>query len=64
MGYRYSDPTANNAIGSVDREWRYMERLAKTIRESKNTDWAEAQKQKFTGIFARLLTDPDEDADA
>ena len=55
----YKDPTLDNAIGSVDKEWRQMASLAVTIREGKcNPSWAEEQSKRFTGIFRRLLNDP------
>jgi hypothetical protein len=57
--YSHSDPTANRAIGSADREWLSMVRLAYRFR----TDPRMAEKipdpgRVFTGIFRRLLTDP------
>ena len=58
MNHR-SDPTANQAIGSVSREWNRMAALAEKIRENPYSDWAQAQRRRFTGIFRRLLDDPD-----
>lgn len=55
MMYRRSDPTANQAIGAVSREWNKMERLAEQIRKNPYSDWSLAQSRKFTGIFKRLL---------
>jgi len=55
----YSDPTANAAIGSVDKEFRAKQKLAvrlKALRlDGKLSDKTlnEARKE-FTGIFARL----------
>lgn len=57
MGYR-SDLTANQAIGSVNREWNKMVKLDIKIRESNYYEWAERESRRFTGIFKRLLTDP------
>ena len=53
-----ADPTANAAIGSVSREWNQMVRLALHIRQSGNSEWAERESRRFTGIYKRLLTDP------
>ena len=57
MNHR-ADPTANVAIGSVSREWNQMVRLALRIRQSGNSEWAERESRRFTGIYKRLLTDP------
>lgn len=57
MNHR-ADPTANAAIGSVSREWNQMVRLALRIRQSGNSEWAERESRRFTGIYKRLLTDP------
>ena len=48
--YHRSDPTADQAIGAVSREWSKMERLAEQIRKNPYSDWALAQSRKFTGI--------------
>ena len=55
--YHRSDPTANQAIGAVSREWNKMMRLAEQIRRNPYSDWALAQSHKFTGIYRRLLTE-------
>lgn len=55
--YHRSDPTADQAIGAVSREWNRMERLAEQIRKNPYSDWALAQSRKFTGIYRRLLTE-------
>ena len=57
MGYR-SDPTANRALGSINREWNRMAKLAERIRRDPWSDWALRESRRFTGIFRRLLTDP------
>lgn len=57
MNHR-ADPTANAAIGSVSREWNQMVRLALRIRQSGDSEWAERESRRFTGIYKRLLTDP------
>lgn len=54
----YNDPTANQAIGSVQREWNRMAALAEEIRTTRDIDWALRESRRFTGIFARLLTEP------
>lgn len=51
----YNDPTANQALGSVQREWNRMAQLAARIRESRDVEWAIRESRRFTGIFARLL---------
>ena len=55
--YHRSDPTANQAIGSVSREWNKMAKLAEQIREDPWSDWSLEQSRRFTGIFKRLLID-------
>ena len=62
----YSNPTANAAIGAVDRELRMMRKRAAQIksrhRQGKLTseELAAARKQ-FIGIYARLLREALED---
>lgn len=51
------DPTAEMAIGRVNREWEYMIELAKRIRNSRDPVWAEQASKRFTGIYKRLLTE-------
>ena len=60
MGFR-SDPTANRAVSSVQKEWIEMSVLAVRIRQSQDRRWVEQQKRLFTGIYKRLLTDPTEE---
>ena len=58
----YANPTANRAIGSVNREWSRMTVLAYQYRM--DPDSFERRKipiTAFTGIYARLLTDPIEE---
>ena len=55
--YHRSDPTANQAIGSVSREWNRMVKIAEQIREDPWSDWSLTQSRKFTGIYKRLLVD-------
>ncbi len=57
----HSDPTANEAIGQVWKEWVEMAVLAIRVRRSPDRKWAEKQEQRFTGIYRRLLTDPEEE---
>ena len=59
MSYR-SDPTANQALGAVNREWSRMVKLAVRIRENPYSEWARRESRRFTGIYRRLLTDTDE----
>ena len=55
--YKHPDPTANQATGAAEREWRRMVLLAIRCR----TKQTELPKELFTGIFSRLLTDSLED---
>ncbi len=55
--YHRSDPTADQAIGSISREWSKMSRLAERIQKDPWSDWSVEQSRRFTGIFRRLLTD-------
>ena len=57
MSYR-SDPTANQALGAINREWEELSRLAEQIRKDPNSEWALRAKRRFRGIFKRLLDDP------
>lgn len=54
MNYHF-DPTANQAIGNLTREWNKMARLAAEIRKDPYSDWSEQQRRRFNGIFRRLL---------
>ena len=57
----YSDPTANRALGGINREFSRLEKKAKKLRrlwkEGKISDaeLAAAQSQ-FTGIYRHVLT--------
>lgn len=53
----HSDPTANQAIGAVSREWSRMLSLAISIRRNPQLLTPKTE-QEFTGIYRRLLTDP------
>ena len=65
MSY-YSDPTANAAIGSVDREIKLLKKWAKQIRKRRQLglltqeEIARAQKQ-FVGVYRRFLKEALED---
>lgn len=55
----YKDRTMNNAFGNVNREWKYMVRLAVRIREGQYSLKEEQEyRKKFTGIYKRLLEEP------
>ena len=59
MSY-YSNPTANAAIGTVDREIRKMEKRAKRLKERKERGQLSPQQEaaayrQFTGIFRPIL---------
>ena len=53
----HRDPTAERAIGTVNREWNRMVRLAIRVRQNPQYQTPEVE-QEFTGIYRRLLTDP------
>ena len=55
----YKNKTMNNAFGNVNREWKYMVRLAIRIREGQYTERKiQEYKKLFIGIYKRLLDDP------
>ena len=55
----YKNRTMNNAFGNVNKEWKYMVRLAVRIREGRYSIKEEQEYRKlFTGIYKRLLEDP------
>ena len=56
----YSNPTANAAIGNVDREIRQMQKFAKQISRLRRMGILTAEdellaRKKFTGIYRRFL---------
>lgn len=53
-----SNPTENEALGHISREWKQMVKIARKIRQDPYSDWSFNQSKRFTGIFKRLLTDP------
>ena len=57
MNY-HSDPTADRAIGNLTKEWNRLAKIADKIRQDPYSDWSQAQRRLFTGIFKRLLDDP------
>lgn len=59
MSY-YSNPTANAAIGTIDRQIRKMEKLAKHLKERKaagrlTPSQEAAAYRQFKGIFRPIL---------
>lgn len=62
----YSNPTANAAIGAVDREIKQMRKRAEQIKRRRkngqltNEELVLARKQ-FVGIYARFLREALED---
>ena len=59
MSY-YSDPTANMAIGSINKEFSKLEKQAKRIRkdfeEGKISEkQLEREQKKFRGIYRNIL---------
>lgn len=62
----YSDPTANAAIGAVDRKIRMMRKRAEQIkRRRKNGQLTSEElslaRKQFIGIYARFLREALED---
>lgn len=57
MNHR-SDPTANQAIRNLTKEWNRLSKIAERIRQDPYSDWAWAQRRRFTGIYKRLLDAP------
>lgn len=62
----YSNPTANAAIGAVDREIRMMRKYAEQIKRRRQqglltTDELAAARKQFIGIYARFLREALED---
>ena len=60
MGY-YSDPTAAQALGGINREFSRLEKKAKRLRalweQGVISDEAlEAAQSQFTGIYQHVLT--------
>ena len=53
----HRDPTGDQAIGAVNREWNKMVKLAVRIRQNPQSQKPEVERM-FTGIYRRLLTDP------
>ena len=61
----YANPTANRAIGSVNREWNKMVSLAYRYRMDPDlSNRLRIPENTFTGIYRRLLTDPIEELEA
>ena len=61
----YSNPTANRAIGSVNREWNNMVSLAYRYRMDPDLlNRLRIPEAVFTGIYRRLLTDPIEELES
>jgi hypothetical protein len=66
MGYHYSDPTANAAIGTVDREIRRLRKRAEQIRRRRQKGFLTKQEEEdarreFVGIYRRFLLEALED---
>ena len=65
MSY-YSDPTANAAIGTVDREIRRLRKRAEQIRRRRQKGVLTKQEEEdarreFVGIYRRFLLEALED---
>ena len=60
MGY-YSDPTANMALGSINREFSKLEKKAKQLRKrldegSISREAVQRAQSQFTGLYRHVLT--------
>ena len=56
--YNYSTPTENAAIGSADREYRVLKRLARRIRDCRLSPAQEEQAlEAFRGTNRRILAE-------
>ena len=60
MKYNRSNPTANAAIGAVDKELAQMRKEAARLKALKRQgrllpDAEQAARRRFTGIYKRLL---------
>lgn len=58
MGY-YSDPTASQALGNINREFKKQEKKAKRLLKLYESgklsgDAYEKKNEQFTGIFRRI----------
>lgn len=53
----HSDPTANAAIGEVNREWKRLVKYAISLRKA-NRDLTPEVRRMFTGIYEQLLSEP------
>ena len=53
----HSDPTANAAIGEVNREWKRMIKHAISLRKA-NQELTPETRRMFTGIYKHLLSEP------
>ena len=51
----HRDPTANAAVGAVNREWKRMVRLAISLRKANREPDAD-ERRLFTGIYRQLLS--------
>ena len=61
MGYYYSDPTASQALGNINREFSRLEKKAKRLRKRLeegrlSPEALERAQEQFTGIYRHVLT--------
>lgn len=59
MGY-YSDPTADRALGSINREFSRLEKKARRLRErwdegTLSPDALDRAQENYTGIYRHVL---------
>lgn len=60
MGYHYSDPTAEKALGNINREFSRLEKKAKLLRDCINEGTIspadlKRESAKFKGIYRHVL---------
>ena len=65
----YSDPTANRALGGINREFSRLEKKAKNLcrlldQGKLTAEEFQAAKTQFTGIYRHVLTLTKQDWDA
>ena len=59
--YYYSDPTANQALAGINREFSRLEKKAKRLKErmkdgTLSPKALEKAQQEYTGIYRHVLT--------
>jgi hypothetical protein len=60
MGYHYSDPTAERAMGKIDSEFSRLKKKAELLRDQINEGTLSAEvlkreRSRFKGIYRNVL---------